>query len=82
MADNRILSVFLTFCIGSTSRIYNESIKDLLAPEERDLKIREDKRVFGFFKYKRGIFVSNLKEEVVSSAGQVLRVLQRGESTF
>jgi hypothetical protein len=51
--------------------IYNEQIRDLLQPELTDLRILEDKR--------RGVYVSPLKEEIVTSAKQVLHVIQRGE---
>ncbi|KAJ3059356.1 hypothetical protein HK102_010039, partial [Quaeritorhiza haematococci] len=52
--------------------IYNESIKDLLAPEVTDLRIHEDR--------KRGIYVSPLKEEIVTSPKQVMKIIQKGES--
>ncbi|KAI8377555.1 P-loop containing nucleoside triphosphate hydrolase protein [Radiomyces spectabilis] len=52
--------------------IYNESIRDLLAPENTDLKIREDRR--------RGFFVSPLTEEVVTSPQDVLKVIEKGEA--
>lgn len=51
--------------------IYNEQIRDLLQPDATDLRILEDKR--------RGVYVSPLKEEIVTSAKQVLQVIQRGE---
>ncbi|RKO84700.1 kinesin motor domain-containing protein, partial [Blyttiomyces helicus] len=51
--------------------IYNESIRDLLAPEQIDLRIHEDR--------KRGIFVTPLKEEIVSSPKQVLKIIRKGE---
>ncbi|KAI9032256.1 P-loop containing nucleoside triphosphate hydrolase protein [Hyaloraphidium curvatum] len=51
--------------------IYNEQIRDLLQPDFTDLRILEDKR--------RGVYVSPLKEEIVTSAKQVLQVIQRGE---
>ncbi|ORY98051.1 P-loop containing nucleoside triphosphate hydrolase protein [Syncephalastrum racemosum] len=52
--------------------IYNETIRDLLAPENDTLKIHEDKR--------RGIYVSPLTEEVVTSPVDVLSVIQKGEA--
>ncbi|ORZ41738.1 P-loop containing nucleoside triphosphate hydrolase protein [Catenaria anguillulae PL171] len=52
--------------------IYNETIRDLLSPETRDLRIHEDR--------KRGVYVSPLKEEIVTSPAQVLKVITRGES--
>ncbi|GJJ76393.1 centromeric protein E [Entomortierella parvispora] len=51
--------------------IYNESIRDLLSPEAIDLRIHEDK--------KRGVYVSPLKEEIVTTPSQVMRILQRGD---
>lgn len=56
----------------SYMEIYNESVRDLLSPETRDLRIHEDK--------KRGVYVSPLKEEIVTTPKQVMRVIQRGES--
>ncbi|RKP24878.1 kinesin motor domain-containing protein, partial [Syncephalis pseudoplumigaleata] len=52
--------------------IYNEQIKDLLAPEHLILKLHEDS--------KRGVYVSPLKEEIVTSVAQVMRVIRKGES--
>lgn len=51
--------------------IYNETLRDLLSPENSELRIHEDKR--------RGVYVSPLREEIVTSPRQVLRVIQRGE---
>ncbi|KAG2176117.1 hypothetical protein INT43_005350 [Umbelopsis isabellina] len=51
--------------------IYNETLRDLLSPESEDLRIHEDK--------KRGVYVSSLKEEIVTSPKQVMKVIQRGE---
>ncbi|KAG0286522.1 hypothetical protein BGZ96_009384 [Linnemannia gamsii] len=50
--------------------IYNESIRDLLSPEAIDLRIHEDKR--------RGVYVSPLKEEIVTAPSQVMRIIERG----
>ncbi|KAI8146305.1 P-loop containing nucleoside triphosphate hydrolase protein [Fennellomyces sp. T-0311] len=52
--------------------IYNETIRDLLAPANDNLKIHEDKR--------RGIYVSPLTEEVVTSPMDVLSIIQQGEA--
>lgn len=52
--------------------IYNEAIKDLLQPENTNLKIREDPN--------RGTFVEGLREEVVSSCDHVLSLMKRGEA--
>ncbi|KAF8948922.1 hypothetical protein BGZ47_001131 [Haplosporangium gracile] len=55
----------------SYMEIYNESIRDLLSPETIDLKIHEDR--------KRGVYVSPLKEEIVTTPSQVMRIIQRGD---
>ncbi|CAI9115993.1 OLC1v1017027C1 [Oldenlandia corymbosa var. corymbosa] len=55
----------------SYMEIYNEEINDLLAVENQKLPIHES--------LERGVFVAGLREEVVSSAEQVLGLLQRGE---
>lgn len=47
----------------SYMEIYNEVIKDLLQPGTQDLKIHEDKS--------RGVYVSPLREEIVTSPEQV-----------
>ncbi|KAJ1976618.1 Kinesin-like protein kip2 [Dimargaris xerosporica] len=52
--------------------IYNETIRDLLSPSTADLKIHDDKR--------RGVYVSGLREEVVTSPGQMVRILKLGEA--
>ncbi|KAF9126503.1 hypothetical protein BGW39_006572 [Mortierella sp. 14UC] len=51
--------------------IYNESIRDLLSPEAIDLRIHEDRR--------RGVYVSPLKEEIVTAPSQVMRIIERGD---
>ncbi|KAK9760586.1 Kinesin-like protein kip2, partial [Basidiobolus ranarum] len=56
----------------SYMEIYNETIRDLLSPEVTDLRIHEDKR--------RGVYVSPLREEIVTSPKQVMRVIHRGEA--
>ncbi|KAF9114140.1 hypothetical protein BGX27_011568 [Mortierella sp. AM989] len=55
----------------SYMEIYNESIRDLLSPEAIDLRIHEDR--------KRGVYVSPLKEEIVTAPSQVMRIIQRGD---
>ncbi|KAF9418553.1 hypothetical protein BGZ94_009672, partial [Podila epigama] len=55
----------------SYMEIYNESIRDLLSPEAIDLRIHEDKR--------RGVYVSPLKEEIVTTPMQVMRIIERGD---
>ncbi|KAI9053613.1 hypothetical protein LZ554_002567 [Drepanopeziza brunnea f. sp. 'monogermtubi'] len=63
--------------------IYNEKIHDLLsappagtaigpgAPQQEEIKLREDA--------KRGVYASPLKEEIVQSPTQLLRVIARGD---
>ncbi|CAO3592942.1 unnamed protein product [Absidia cylindrospora] len=51
--------------------IYNETIRDLLAPENENLKIHENKQ--------RGVYVTPMKEEVVTCGQDVLNVIQQGE---
>jgi centromeric protein E len=58
---------------ASYMEIYNESLKDLLAPETQGLvKIRQDEQ--------KRFFVSPLREEVVTSEAQVAALLLRGEA--
>ncbi|KAI9332105.1 P-loop containing nucleoside triphosphate hydrolase protein [Obelidium mucronatum] len=56
----------------SYMEIYNETIRDLLNPTQQDLRIHEDR--------KRGVYVSPLKEEIVTTPKQVMKVIQRGEA--
>ncbi|KAJ6709689.1 CENTROMERE PROTEIN E [Salix koriyanagi] len=51
--------------------IYNEEINDLFAEENQKLPIHES--------LERGVFVAGLKEEIVSDADQVLKLIQGGE---
>lgn len=64
--------------------IYNEKIHDLLkppmeagigpgSPQPEEIKLREDP--------KRGVFASPLKEEIVQSPTQLLRVIARGDQS-
>lgn len=64
--------------------IYNEKIHDLLkpqteagnapgGPQPEEIKLREDP--------KRGVFASPLKEEIVQSPTQLLRVIARGDQS-
>ncbi|KAI8080836.1 P-loop containing nucleoside triphosphate hydrolase protein [Gilbertella persicaria] len=52
--------------------IYNETIKDLLNPSNDNLKVHQDKI--------RGIYVSPLTEEVVTTPEDVMRIIERGEA--
>lgn len=54
--------------------IYNEKIFDLLTPasgQQEEIKLREDS--------KRGVYATPLKEEIVQSPNQLLRVIARGD---
>ncbi|KAI3633046.1 hypothetical protein MIR68_009121 [Amoeboaphelidium protococcarum] len=51
--------------------IYNEVIKDLLCPENDNLKIHETAE--------REIFVGNVREEIVTSVEEVIQLMQIGE---
>ncbi|CAD0096634.1 unnamed protein product [Aureobasidium mustum] len=52
--------------------IYNEKIYDLLNPDSNEeIKLREDPR--------RGVYATPLKEEIVQSPNQLLRVIARGD---
>ncbi|CAL1395742.1 unnamed protein product [Linum trigynum] len=55
----------------SYMEIYNEEINDLFAVENQKLPIHES--------LERGIFVAGLKEEIVSNAEQVLKLMESGE---
>jgi Kinesin motor domain len=57
--------------------IYNERIRDLLTPDQKDLKLSVSRH--------RVVCVSQLKEEVVTSPNQLMEIISRGEnnrSTF
>ena len=58
--------------------IYNEKIHDLLSEpmtggQQEEIKLREDG--------KRGVYASPLKEEIVQSPTQLLRVISRGDNS-
>ncbi|KAJ6404973.1 hypothetical protein OIU84_013031 [Salix udensis] len=55
----------------SYMEIYNEEINDLFAEENQKLPIHES--------LERSVFVAGLKEEIVSDAEQVLKLIQGGE---
>ncbi|KAI3689094.1 hypothetical protein L2E82_47042 [Cichorium intybus] len=55
----------------SYMEIYNEEINDLFAVENQKLPIHES--------LERGIFVAGLREEIVNSADQVLKLIEMGE---
>ncbi|OAE29967.1 hypothetical protein AXG93_669s1160 [Marchantia polymorpha subsp. ruderalis] len=56
----------------SYMEIYNEEIKDLLAPENSKLQVHES--------VERGIFVAGLREEIVVNPDQVLQLMEAGEA--
>lgn len=62
---------------ASYLEIYNEEIRDLLAPSSgsgaptEKIQLREDK--------KRGVYATPLQEEIVQSPMQLLRVISRGD---
>ncbi|KAH9699118.1 kinesin-like protein KIN-7N [Citrus sinensis] len=55
----------------SYMEIYNEEINDLLAVENQKLQIHES--------LEHGVFVAGLREEIVNSAEQVLKLIESGE---
>lgn len=55
----------------SYMEIYNEDIKDLLAPGEQKLQVHESKE--------SGVYVAGLREEIASSPFQVMDLLTKGE---
>ncbi|XP_024977098.1 kinesin-like protein KIN-7N [Cynara cardunculus var. scolymus] len=55
----------------SYMEIYNEEINDLFAVENQKLQIHES--------LEHGVFVAGLREEIVNSAEQVLKLLDMGE---
>ncbi|ORY76276.1 P-loop containing nucleoside triphosphate hydrolase protein [Leucosporidium creatinivorum] len=57
---------------ASYLEIYNETLKDLLAPETGPLRVRQDE--------KKRFFVHPLREEVVTGEAQVAALLRRGEA--
>ncbi|KAI9230035.1 MAG: P-loop containing nucleoside triphosphate hydrolase protein [Piptocephalis tieghemiana] len=52
--------------------VYNETIRDLLSNESKEPRIMEDKR--------RGVYLSPLREEIITSPVQVMGILRRGEA--
>lgn len=55
----------------SYMEIYNEDIKDLLAPGEQKLQVHESRE--------SGVYVAGLREEIASSPSQVMDLLSKGE---
>ncbi len=63
-------------CIGRRTapltQLYNEEVNDLLAPASLKLPIHESKE--------SGVYVAGLREDIVTSAEQVLALLDEGEA--
>ncbi|GAB2295661.1 Belongs to the TRAFAC class myosin-kinesin ATPase super [Dionaea muscipula] len=57
-------------CRCSFLEIYNEQIRDLLDPGQKNLQIRED--------VKSGVYVENLTEESVATMKDVIQILLKG----
>ena len=51
-------------------QLYNEEVNDLLAPENKKLQVHESKE--------NGVYVAGLREDIVTSAEQVLQLLDGG----
>lgn len=59
--------------------LYNEELTDLLAPEESKFSDDKSKKPMALMEDgKGGVFVRGLEEEVVSSAGEIYKILERG----
>ncbi|OAY81248.1 125 kDa kinesin-related protein, partial [Ananas comosus] len=61
--------------------LYNEEITDLLAPEESKFSDDKSKKPIALMEDgKGGVFVRGLEEEIVSSAGEIYKILDKGSS--
>ncbi|KAI0488803.1 hypothetical protein KFK09_028642 [Dendrobium nobile] len=61
--------------------LYNEEITDLLAPEEPRLLEEKSKKPIALMEDgKGGVFVRGLEEEIVATAGEIYRILEKGSS--
>ncbi|KAK3139134.1 hypothetical protein QOZ80_5AG0378360 [Eleusine coracana subsp. coracana] len=61
--------------------LYNEELTDLLAPEEPKLSDDKSKKPMALMEDgKGGVFVRGLEEEVVSSAAEIYRILEKGSA--
>ncbi|KAI4991447.1 hypothetical protein ZWY2020_039818 [Hordeum vulgare] len=59
--------------------LYNEELTDLLAPEESKFSDDKSKKPIALMEDgKGGVFVRGLEEEVVSSASEIYKILERG----
>ena len=61
--------------------LYNEELTDLLAPEESKFSDEKSKKPMALMEDgKGGVFVRGLEEELVSSAAEIYRILERGSA--
>jgi kinesin family protein 11 len=61
--------------------LYNEDLTDLLAPEESKFSDDKSKKPMALMEDgKGGVFVRGLEEEVVSSASEIYKILERGSA--
>jgi len=61
--------------------LYNEELTDLLAPEESKFSDDKSKKPMALMEDgKGGVFVRGLEEELVSSAAEIYRILERGSA--
>nr|CAB3499878.1 unnamed protein product [Digitaria exilis] len=61
--------------------LYNEELTDLLAPEESKFSDDKSKKPMALMEDgKGGVFVRGLEEEIVSSAAEIYRILERGSA--
>ncbi|KAG5043914.1 hypothetical protein JHK87_007829 [Glycine soja] len=77
-SQNAEYSVKVTFL-----ELYNEEITDLLAPEElskASLEEKQKKQLPLMEDGKGGVLVRGLEEEIVTSAGEIFTLLERGSS--
>ncbi|XP_078429944.1 P-loop containing nucleoside triphosphate hydrolases superfamily protein [Wolffia australiana] len=61
--------------------LYNEEITDLFAPDESKFADEKSKRPMALMEDGKGcVFVRGLEEEIVSSANEIYRILEKGSS--
>lgn len=63
--------------------LYNEEISDLLAPEETTTKFVDDKSKKSIALMEDGkgsVFVRGLEEEIVSTANEIYKILEKGSA--
>ncbi|KAL6905795.1 hypothetical protein ACP4OV_003396 [Aristida adscensionis] len=61
--------------------LYNEELTDLLAPEESKFSDDKSKKPMALMEDgKGGVLVRGLEEEVVSSAGEIYKILEKGSA--